>query len=298
MKVHTRIQRNVLCSGMFIFKYTKKYKMNLVVDSIVISHEGKKRKNNEDNFNIFGKIREDITKNRSAYKCKHLASDGLVAIFDGMGGEEAGEIASLIAAQNISWHSLDDLEEKSLKELNEVNAKVCNEATKRNVRCVGTTYTGLYFDENWARCCNVGDSRCYMYRNNQLYILSKDHTKGQQLMDKGEMTEREARSSKAWHQLSQNIGLPPEICKLKPHYSTLLELNSNDIFLLCSDGLTDLVVDREIAKVLSMKKSIVYKCRKLLNLALEKGGKDNITVIVLEIKEKGRLVGLKNKNGV
>lgn len=258
--------------------------MSLRISSVVVTHEGAVRKNNQDNFYLFGHIRENIAENRIFIKKKMTTDCNFVAVFDGMGGETVGEIASLTAAQNISWHPLEALPTEGEEDLSQINEQLCEEARKRKVRCVGTTYVGLFFENGWVRCCNVGDSRCYLLREKKLYILTKDHTVGQQLIDAKKITEREARSSKVWHQLTQNLGLPPEIRVLKPNYSSTVELHKGDRFILCSDGLSDMVCDTEIQKIIGKRKHPSARGKELVEKALSNGGRDNITVILVDIK--------------
>lgn len=259
--------------------------MKQILESIVITHEGNIRKSNQDNFNLFGQIKENAEEKRVVYKKKMIIGSGIAAIYDGMGGEVAGEIASYLAAKNITWHGIEELKTLGEEEIKEVNMLICNEAKKRNARCVGTTYTGLFFEDNWVKCCNIGDSRCYLLRNNQLYLLSKDHTAGQQLIDEKKISESDARTSKVWHQLTQNLGLLPEICPLKPNYSSTLEILEGDRFLLCSDGLSDMVNDRELQRIIAEKRSLSKRSKELLDEALKNGGRDNITFILIDIKK-------------
>ena len=255
--------------------------MNFRIDGCVMTNPGKVRANNEDNYNLFGVYRDDV--NDYIRTVEKSASQGyaLAAVLDGMGGESAGEVASFLAAQSITACPLAEVKTTGLQQILLANQKVCEETTKRGGKRMGTTYVGAYFENGKFTVANVGDSRCYLYRGGVLTALSKDHSMGQRMIDSGVMTEEEARKTKSWHELTQHFGIFPEEFTIEPYFTDVYDLCDGDELLLCSDGLTDMMVDAEIASFMAAPAPIQEKVSNLLNGALNNGGRDNVTVMIL-----------------
>jgi len=251
----------------------------------VISDEGLKRKNNEDNFSLFGKYRGDVTDNKSRWSCVTSSECEYTGVYDGMGGEDSGEVASLIAAGNISGCDYRTLKTEGLEQLRAVNRMIVSEAQRMGARIIGTTMVGLYFYGDKAVCCNVGDSRCYLFRNNKLVLLSKDHSEGQRLVDMG-VDPIQARSSRAWHQLTQHFGIPEEEFTIEPYYTEDINIMQGDVFLLCSDGVSDMILDDQIESILQENKSEEARAQAVVDVALANGGKDNTTVMIVTVREE------------
>lgn len=255
--------------------------MNFRIDGCVMTNPGKVRSNNEDNYNLFGTYRDDVDDYIRTVEMSAPEGYALAAVLDGMGGESAGEIASIIAASNISACPLDQVTTTGLQQILTANQKVCEETVKRGGKRMGTTYVGAYIENGKFMVANVGDSRCYMLRNSVLTLLSKDHSMGQRMIDSGVMTEAEARKSKSWHELTQHFGIFPEEFTIEPYFTGVYDFMDGDELLLCSDGLTDMMGDSEIAAIISVPAPIKDKVNNLLNAALEKGGRDNVTVMII-----------------
>ena len=118
-----------------------------------------------------------------------------------------------------------------------------------------------------------------MMRGGKLEQLSVDHTIVQQMVDSGALTKEEAKNHRKRHILSQNIGLFPDELIIEPYFTEPIVLKSGDIFLLCSDGLTDMVSDDAIRTILANNED----AEGLVAAALEKGGRDNVTVVVIKV---------------
>lgn len=256
----------------------------LKLDAAVYTHVGKVQNNNEDNYYLFGKYRKNIK--TSVQKCgkRKLIGKALVAVCDGMGGEEAGEIASLAAVKELKPLSISGLKGKIACQITKMNEAVCGERTARGGKTIGTTFVGVYFASNNAICCNVGDSRAYLFRGGQLQRLSEDHSEAQRQINMGIMTEEQARRSRGWHYLTQHIGLFPEELVIVPSFSGMISLKKGDIFLLCSDGITDLITDSELAAFFFQNKAAKQYVQELVDMVLQRGAKDNVTAIVVRVK--------------
>ena len=222
---------------------------------------GKVRKNNEDSLLV---IEPEI-----------------FVVADGMGGQAAGEIASKIlvdTAKNFLSKVPEPLNEDILtKSILKANAEILKAVREnKNYRGMGTTATVLHIYKNRAYYAHIGDSRLYRVRNKNLEQITEDHSYVESLVKRGEITPEEARVHPLKNILTQAVGADDDITV----DSGSLRLDTEDIFMLCSDGLTNMVTDDEILKILLESKN---PADDLVQAALNHGGHDNITVIVVDI---------------
>ena len=260
--------------------------MSFLLQGCVITDEGLKRTQNEDNFYFWGQCRENLSENKVTLEDKKKLPRAYFAVYDGMGGEEAGEMASLMAAKSLTPWPWEEVRKKGREQILETNRRLCEKAKELGIGHTGTTLVGLYLDGDKALCCNVGDSRGYLYRDGKLTQLSKDHSEGQQMVDSGYVTLEEAKKSRGWHQLTQHLGIPEEEFLIEPHYSDKLQLKKDDLFLLCSDGVTDLLSDEEIRDILKQKKEPKELAEELKSKVFERGAIDNTTIMLLRVVKK------------
>ena len=211
---------------------------------------------------------------------------GLFIVADGMGGHAAGEVASQIAVETVCQvlHSVDKTNpQQQLKQaVTEANLAV-RQAAKANpsLNGMGTTLSIILLHQQQGYLAHVGDSRIYRLRNQKLQQLSDDHSLVGEQLRQGTITPEQAKNSSLGNILLQAIGLSPQL----DIYQNKISLAPADQFLLCSDGLTDMVADTEIEKHLSQPGTINLHCEALINAALAAGGKDNITAILLQIEQ-------------
>lgn len=259
--------------------------MGLQIEGAVLTHVGRVRSNNEDNYNLFGKYRQNTEVNLQWNTETVCLGQAAAGVFDGMGGEEAGEVASLMAAVSFTPCGLDRIAEEAKKRIWTINDEICKEMKKRGGIRMGATMAALYLEGDQAVSCNVGDSRCYLMRKGQLCQLSTDHNEARKMVELGILTPDEARHSMSRHRLTQHLGIHSEEFLIEPYFSPAIKLQPGDIFLLCSDGLTDMVEDEEIKKILSMFDDAESMGDILVTAALRHGGQDNVTALVLLVKE-------------
>ena len=237
--------------------------------------EGRVRKNNEDSLCF-------IKPNDAG----ELVKKGVLAIVaDGMGGHAGGEVASKIAVDTIGdlYYQSDrnDVVQALSKAVHSANDKILKTAQKDHLlKGMGTTMTSLVIKGKNAYFAHIGDSRLYHYRNGLLNRVSNDHTLVQQMVDQGEITLFEAENHSQKNVLLQALGTKQNIELQTGHYSS--DLKPGDRFLLCSDGLTDLVKDIEIQQVMEMS-SIYMIAICLTALAKERGGHDNISMVIIQV---------------
>ncbi|MEG1491520.1 MAG: SpoIIE family protein phosphatase [Oscillospiraceae bacterium] len=259
------------------------------------------RQNNEDNFSVKGKSIpfNDISS-------RHLTSSapesyGVVGVFDGMGGEQYGEIASSIAAQLLPAYTttiLNDQNTGVTQFLKHANKLIEIQIEERRAK-MGTTAVIASYTEKGVTFYNLGDSRAYLLSGNRLLQCSYDDTVAQQMVSIGLITPQEALADKRKHQLTQHLGIASEEMTLSAHCSGEISVYEGDCFLLCSDGVTDALSDTNIAFILSQKKSSAEIAEDIVMNAMINQSKDNVTAIVVKVQggeSKPNLGGDKHKN--
>lgn len=247
------------------------------------SHRGRVRQNNEDNFFVQSVYRADVGKEECRTSGRARPGAFLAAVCDGMGGEAAGETASLLAVRALRPHVFAELPEAALEDIHEANRRICAFIRTNGGRRSGSTIAALYADKGMAWALNVGDSRIYRFRDGELRQLSCDHSQAQSMVNSGLLTAKQARSAPDRHVLLQYLGIFDEEMVIQPWVVPSIPLVRGDRFLLCSDGLTDMLLDEEIAKIMDREKNVSRTAMKLVQEALSSGGRDNITAVILGI---------------
>jgi serine/threonine protein phosphatase PrpC len=257
-----------------------------LVKSAGLTDVGLKREGNEDSFSIDEGL-------------------NLYIVADGMGGHLAGEVASRTAVDLINksyrkWKSSETPEKEIfgfpdaslsrsgnyiLGGIQLANKVIHEMATHhKEYKGMGTTIAVLAVIPGLIISANAGDSPIYMIRNGRIEKISKDHNFVAEQVEMGLMTEEEASESPMKHVLTKNLGsyedLDPDIFEIEPA--------KNDRFVLCSDGLTDLVTDEEILRMVEDEQEPEFLCRNFIDLALKRGGHDNTTVVTVSLSDTGK----------
>ena len=220
-----------------------------------------------------------------------LRSKGLlIVVADGMGGHSAGEVASRLAVDVVARAYYEDggdarsALEKAFHEANrEIHKAAENDASKNGM---GTTCTALVLQNGTAISAHVGDSRLYLIREGSIYLMTEDHSAVMEMVKAGLITLEQAR-----HHPEKNVILRAMGSHAEVEVTTWQEpfpVRAGDRFLLCSDGLYDLVEDEEI-KGIVMLGAPQTACESLIALAKERGGHDNITVGIVSLKPEGEV---------
>lgn len=208
----------------------------------------------------------------------------LVIVADGMGGHSAGEVASGMAVEIVNRAYFDDAGDpaSALKSaLQEANSEIHKASLGQDgLRGMGTTCTALVLQNGSAIAAHVGDSRLYLVRGGQIYLMTEDHSEVMEMVKRGLITLEQARHHPDKNVILRAIGSHPEV-----QVSTWDEpfpTRAGDRFLLCSDGLYDLVEDDEIKSAIEQAEPKAA-CESLVALAKERGGHDNISVAVVSL---------------
>ena len=266
-----------------------------------LTHTGEVRDHNEDNFIVNPNIehKEWLFDSRKVYVPTKLGAVWVVA--DGMGGTNAGEVASEIAVNSVKEAFQD---EDRVKELWQVprsfiedvmiqanNKIILHGEENLETAQMGTTLVVCWLIKDTLHVSWVGDSRAYLFRNNTLSPLSKDHSLVQEMVDAGKLTEEQAFYHPSNNIITQSLGGGED--KLKPGYKKV-KLYKGDSILLCSDGLNGMLLDIQIEEFLLKKDSPQKMADQLIKAALKAGGHDNITLILAEVIEADGLPAAAN----
>jgi serine/threonine protein phosphatase PrpC len=241
--------------------------------AVVLSHLGCVRTNNEDAALFIRPSAKDVRPSKGF----------LAVVADGMGGHAAGEIASHMAVETVAktYFDRDESSEESLFfALTKANRNIW-QAAARNARQkgMGTTCTAVAIVDNRLYLGHVGDSRAYLLKKGQIFQLSKDHTYVQDLVDQGVITPMEAEKHPERNVLTRAMGTHN---KLEIDVAVLPYLfEEDDRLFLCSDGLYDYLSNDEIASLM-LNPSLSEAASQLIDLAKQRGGHDNITVLLVE----------------
>lgn len=272
--------------------------MSAKLDCYGLSDVGLERDTNEDQF-LIAQLSKTLFVQQSSLSVADRerwfgGSQGyLFLVADGMGGHAAGERASTIAVDTAAFYflntmpwyfGLDTRHEEDLHEVLKAALENCESAIERSTESnpqrqgMGTTLTMGYL--LWPRLyvVHAGDSRCYLLRESRLEQISRDHTVAQELVDSGVMPAEAAGKTRWSHMLWNVLGGKSE--KVRPEvYKVQLEVG--DTLLFCTDGLTRHIGDEDLVEFLGTTEPATATCEKLIASAKERGGKDNITAIVV-----------------
>jgi serine/threonine protein phosphatase PrpC len=265
-----------------------------------VSDRGKVRSNNEDSYLIYrtGRYWEHFQTSLSPEQLPDRFEENgyVMAVADGMGGHKAGQVASSLALRvgvatilnaarwGLKLDNLPDREQEiktvvdqCLEMVRQIHAVVTEEARRDpTLAGMGTTLTASYSVGDDLFVLHIGDSRAYLFRDSQLQQITHDHTLVQQMIDSGEISPQDAARHRLRHVLTRAIGSNSEVEAEVSH----LTLRDGDRILLCSDGLTGMVPDSLIATTLADVSCVQRACEQLVQLALDAGGKDNVTVLL------------------
>ena len=271
--------RKKICSILGWNKKNNFMKKNYKINMACYSHTGFIRAHNEDNFSFDGNFMDEEHQSMDEVMLVETAScdNPSAALFDGMGGESAGEKASFAAAKTFTKLSEGRIWDRDnmIFVMHEMNEAVCREKMAGRYGSIGCTAAVIAFSEGKLFCANLGDSPIYQYSKRKLSQLSVHHTNEALLRAQG-ITNRKPG-------LTQFLGIEEEEYIIEPHIIEL-KLKSKDLYLLCSDGLTDMCSEEEITEILDKKDSLKIKTRQLAEAALNHGGRDNITIILCQIR--------------
>ena len=241
----------------------------LHIEYAYMTHPGYHRKTNQDNLVCMGTFlpeKHDRT-DQPVTGTADTAQRALFGVFDGMGGEEHGEAASFIAAGlavETDIRNMDDFAVYCRK----ANSRICEYVRENGIRSSGTTASMLLFDDRGGYSCHIGDSRIYRC----------DYGIPEQLTHDDVWSAHPGRRN----ELLQCLGIPEEEMRISPHMD-YYPIRCRTVFMLCTDGLSHMLTENRIAAVMSDGGGLEQQTRELMDKALAAGGRDNITLILIEV---------------
>ena len=249
--------------------------INAALEVATATHPGMVRSHNEDSIAAEAEV-------------------GLAVLADGMGGYNAGEVASGIAVEMIRTEMRKSLSVKKPGERNGLNAEqlITDHATRANAAIyhasqsqpqysgMGTTLVVALWHDNQMSVGHIGDSRLYRLRGGALEQVTRDHSLLQEQIDSGMITREQARHSQNKNLVTRAVGIDPEVETEVHSYP----VQAGDIYLMCSDGLNDMVTDEDIQMILSsFQANLPLAAQQLVQQACDNGGRDNVSVILVRI---------------
>ena len=256
--------------------------------------------NLQNKITIIGLTDKGIVRRKNEDAIGFDSTLGLVVLADGMGGHRGGEIASSMAIDTIISELQQRLPQIDAGEIDESSGfskeSICiqdavvaanqlvyqTSETNPEHKGMGTTIVVLQFYNNSFSLAHIGDSRCYRLRAKKFEQITRDHSLLQELIDRGFYTPEEARNSMNKNLVTRALGIDPIVM---PDIQEDIVLK-NDIYLLCSDGLTDLVEDEDIyLTIIQFSANLEEAAKQLITKANKKGGKDNISVMLCRVDD-------------
>ena len=233
-------------------------------DTGAVSHRGNVRSLNEDNYSVM--------RNGGAW--------AIAVVADGMGGHEAGELASETIVESVNSigvpTSAPDLRARFEDRINKANEAILELSRQKNGVTIGSTMAALLTYERQYACVWSGDSRVYLIRRSEILQISRDHTEVQDLIDRGVLTQAEAATWPRKNVITKAIG----VTSPAPLEISQGHVEPDDIFVVCSDGLTEHVEPFEILENANDTEPQAA-CNRLLRLTLERGALDNVTIVIV-----------------
>lgn len=230
------------------------------------------------------------SQNQDHYFC--VPEIGFFIVADGMGGHQGGETASRMATEIISQsiqkahHPPSPLTptQQLTQAIEEANEAIYRLASERaELKGMGTTVTAILFYKNQLWVSQVGDSRCYLLRNDGFWQVTRDHSMVEEKFRTGLISRDQMKSDTMKNVITRSVGFEPTV-RPEPFF---LNVQPNDVFLICSDGLSGLIEDPEIHQILregiAQKKQLQEIAQTLVAEANRKGGDDNITSVVVQV---------------
>lgn len=226
-----------------------------------------------------------------------MPENGFALLADGMGGHLAGEVASAMAVDKVAQHLMNSLHTGKARGKQEVvpDSALLTDAIKAANRAIhessihrpeqagmGTTIVAVTFRNNHLTVAHVGDSRLYRFRNGQLSQVTEDHSMVQELLRRGLITPEEARTSANKNLVTRALGVDPIVevdVREQP-------VENGDLYLLCSDGLNDVLTDEEIAAALASTDELETVTRNLVSEVNARGGPDNVSIVLVRTGNK------------
>ncbi len=232
-------------------------------------------------------VATDVGRQRRDNEDSSYASGSVFVVADGMGGAQSGEVASKIVVDAFSsgLPEAGTAEERLAVVVQRANREIHERSRSEAANAgMGTTVTAAYLDGDAIAIAHVGDSRAYLLRDGELRRLTEDHSLVEELVRGGRLTEEEAAEHPQRSVITRALGIEP----LVEIDTWTYPLRPGDVVLLCSDGLTSMVSEQQLQRVVVAAPTLNEAAQRLIDAANEAGGRDNITVVLFRVTRAGR----------
>ena len=225
----------------------------------------------------------DLGRQRQGNEDNYFVRAPLFVVADGMGGAQAGEVASEMAVESFDGGLPDGSPADGLVHvIEDANRRIHDRSRNEAQRAgMGTTVTAAYVGEREVTIAHVGDSRAYVLRDGELTRLTRDHSLVGELVARGKLTEEQAETHPQRSVITRALGPEPEVQVDVQAY----QARAGDVFMVCSDGLTSMVPEARVREILQGAGSLETAGRELITAANDAGGRDNITVILFRLED-------------
>jgi PPM family protein phosphatase len=269
-------------------KSMKKSSSEVRISAYGCTDVGIVRTNNEDNF-LLSDLSNGALAGEEISNQRISRRGSLLVVSDGMGGAQAGEVASEMVVSLLRSELMRSLASRSasdqlIKAVQRANYLIWREGQDNATKSgMGATLTAAFVRDGKAYIAEVGDSRAYLIRSNAILQVTIDQSLVELLVLAGELSREEAEHAPIKNVILQAMGTQPEVKVAL----TSVELRRSDYLLLCSDGLSNKVTEAELLKFTLKASSIEMACKQLIELAKRRGGEDNITIIIAQFDGEG-----------
>ena len=229
--------------------------------------------------------------NQDTFRNMVKDNKGFGLVCDGMGGPRGGKVASAYAADIIFSEISQQLDSMTCEEFKNIFSSAVNKANEKIISAaaddevyvgMGTTAVAAFVDGNRCVVANIGDSRAYYFDDDKMQQISHDHSMVQELVDEGKITADEAKNHPNRNIITRAVGAYEKV--VTDFYE--FDISGNGIIMLCSDGLTNMLDESEILFELDLTSDIAECCNTLVDIAKQRGGNDNITVLLISMSEE------------
>ena len=247
------------------------------------SDVGHVRTNNEDNLYCGGVTMTVSSRERPFFLNGISAVPSVFAVFDGMGGEDCGELASLTAAETLCEYA-ERIQNGTFEDVNQfandTNKKLISIMRTQNIQ-TGTTMALISAGRESFTVHNLGDSRVYVLKDDNVILATEDHTLTAEKVRMGLITPKQALKDRDRNVLTRCLGIE-DIFEVSPDFCGVFPFSECRRAMICSDGLTDMLSHKDIAEIMRKDEDVTVIVNELVDSALNNGGRDNVTCIVLE----------------
>lgn len=255
-------------------------------NAAVSTNMGSMGNENQDNFYLNGEYCEQEKESHVSYSVD-FKDNGVFAVADGLDDQNFGNFASFKAMEllhNTVSEKKEDIDEEIDSYVKNINGILCKKSSETGLK-TGAAFVLLSLKKNKARIYNVGDSRCYLFRDGELKKLSKDHTLASELAEMNALTAEEAESNSGKNVLTQHLGLSQDEILISAYKSEPVETKKGDKFFLCSAAVSKVLNDEELAKLLLEDASCKRLANNIVFSAMDKNSGENLTAMVVKIDD-------------